>query len=643
MNVTRREFVKTGGAAVASATLPFYVHSKQKSVKKRAIVLGFDGMDPKITGWLMKEGRLPNLAKLSQRGMFSRLGTSTPPQSPVAWANFISGGNPGTHGIFDFIARDAATRTPYLSTSRVVGETKTISIGGYNFPISGGEMTNLRHGPSLWNQIEELGYDATVLRIPSNFPPSAGGSQTLSGLGTPDLHGGYGIFTCFANEIGQRTRDISGGHIERIRIRKNKIETAMPGPANSFTSEAKATSIPLIIYKDPVKPVARIQIDGSDLILKEGEWSEWIPLHFEMVPHLVSLNGICRFFLKKCREDFVLYVTPVNIDPADPAMPVSTPKKFSKQLAERMGRFYTQGMAEDTSGLSAGVLSDDDFREQSMFVFQESMKMFHSELPRFDEGLFFFYFSCLDQNSHAFWRTMDKGHPLYTPELAKAHGDYLPWLYEQLDRAAGEAMLAAGPDSLVMVLSDHGFGSFRRQFNLNSWLVENGYASLISKDAQGEAEFFGNTKWGDTKAYGLGINSLYLNVEGREPEGCVKQEDFNDLRNEIARKLEQVVDPETGGRPVHRVFNPDEVYSGEQTKNAPDLVIGYHQNWRASWDTILGKYPKTIYLDNTDPWSGDHCIDPCFCSGCLFSNHKLALERPRLEDLSKQILNYFET
>lgn len=642
MAISRRDFIKTGGAAVTSMSLPFYAQARQKKAKKRAIVLGFDGMDPKISQWLMKEGRLPNLAKLAQQGMFCTLGTSTPPQSPVAWSNFISGGNPGTHGIFDFIARDSATRTPYLSTSRIVGEAKTLNLGKYKFPISGGKMTNLRHGPSLWNQVEERGYPATVLRIPANFPPEASGSTTLSGLGTPDLHGGYGIFTCFTNQIGERTRDISGGHIERIRIRNNKIETAMPGPANSFTADDEQTSIPFVIFKDPVKPVARIQIEDSDIILREGEWSEWIQIHFEMVPHLVSLPGICRFFLKKCREDFILYVTPVNIDPADPAMPVSTPKKFSKQLAERIGRYYTQGMAQDTSALSAGVFSDNNFREQSVFVHQESMRMFRSELPRFKEGLFFFYFSSLDLNSHAFWRTLDQGHPLYTPELAAAFGDYLPWLYEQLDRAVGEAMLAAGPDALVMVLSDHGFGTFRRQFNLNSWLLENGYAAPVSKSEGGEAEFFGNTKWGDTKAYGLGINSLYLNVEGREPEGCVKKEDFNELRNELARKLEKVVDPETGSRPIHRVFNPEDIYSGEQTKNAPDLVIGYNQTWRASWKTILGKYPKDIYLDNTDPWSGDHCIDPCFCSGCLFSNHKLALENPRLEDMSRQILNYFD-
>jgi len=641
-DMTRRELIKTSGAAAAALAMPFSAQAKKRRSAKKVIVLGFDGMDPTISRQMMKEGRLPNLTKLAQRGMFTTLGTSTPPQSPVAWANFISGGNPGVHGIFDFIARDAATRTPYLSTSRVVGETKSIRIGKYNFPISGGEMTNLRHGPSLWNQVEELGFPATVLRIPSNFPPSAGGSQTLSGLGTPDLHGGYGIFTCFTNRIGERTRDISGGHIERIRIQKNKIETTMPGPENSFAVEGGQTSLPLVIFKDPLKPAARIKIDDSEFVLREGDWSEWIPLHFELVPHLVSISGICRFFLKECRDDFVLYVTPVNIDPADPAMPVSTPKNFSKDLARRNGRFYTQGMAEDTSALSAGVLTDDDFRNQSLFVHQESMRLFRSELPRFKEGLFFFYFSTLDQNSHAFWRTLDKGHPLYTPELAAAHGDYLPWLYEDLDRAAGEAMLAAGPDDLVMVLSDHGFASFRRQFNLNSWLMDNGYAAPVSGSDRGGAEFFGDVKWGDTKAYGLGINSLYLNLQDREPEGCVKGEEFFKLRNELARKLESVVDPETGQHPIHRVFAPEDVYSGEQTKNAPDLIIGYKQGWRASWDTILGKYPQQVYLNNTDPWSGDHCIDPCFCSGCLFTSHKQNIDKPRLEDLSNVILDYFK-
>ncbi len=630
MSVTRREFVRAGAAlAVAGGC--------GRRGARRCVVLGFDGMDPTLAGELMRDGRLPNCRRLAERGLFSELGTSTPPQSPVAWSNFISGGNPGTHGIFDFIAREAATRVPYLATSRLAADGRALRFGGYRFPLTGGGMENLRRGPTLWRELEARGVSCTVLRIPANFPPVPARGRTLSGLGTPDLHGGYGIFTAYTDRIGERTRDVSGGHIERVRVRGEVIETALPGPANGFAAEGGHVTVPLLIRRDARGRAVRVTIQGNDFILREGEWSDWVQVRYEMVPRLVSVAGECRFFLKSARDDFELYVSPVNIDPADPAMPLTTPPGYSRELARRMGRFYTQGMAEDTSALSAGVLTDDTFREQSLFVHQESVRMFHSEYPRFREGLFFFYFSSLDLNSHAFWRARDKGHPLYTPELAARHGDYLPWLYEELDRVLGEVLRNEGPETLVLALSDHGFGSFRRQFNLNSWLMDNGYAVPASADARGATEYFGDVKWGGTRAYGLGINSLYLNLAGREPEGAVKPGDFRAVREEIARKLEAAVDPATGGRPVHRVFFPEEVYSGPETGNAPDMIIGYHRNWRASWDTILGRYPREVYLDNTDPWSGDHCIDPAFCRGCLFSSRPTGLERPGLEDLAAVI------
>ena len=645
MTVTRRHFVKTAGAAaLGTLSAPAIVRAAGKRGVKRCIVLGFDGMDPVMAGELMKAGRLPNCKSLAERGFFSALGTSTPPQSPVAWSNFISGGNPGTHGIFDFIARDAATRVPYLSTSRVAAGGRTLKLGNYRFPVGGGGMQNLRRGPTLWLELEARGVPTTVLRIPANFPPMPARGRTLSGLGTPDLHGGYGIFSAFTDRIGERSRDVSGGHIERVRIRDDVIETVLTGPPNAFAVGGGKSSLPLLIRRDPSRRAARITLHESDFILREGEWSDWVPVRFGMVPHLVSVSGICRFFLKSARDDFVLYVSPVNIDPAEPVMPVTTPSGFGAELVRRMGRFHTQGMAEDTKALTAGIFTDAEFRAQSLFVHQESVRMFHSEFPRFKEGLFFFYFSSLDQNSHAFWRTRDPTHPLYTPELAAAHGDYLPWLYEDLDRILGEALATAGPDTLVLALSDHGFGSFKRQFNLNSWLMDNGYAEPASAaaDDRGAAEYFGDVKWGGTRAYGLGINSLYLNVAGREPDGTVKPSDFRTVRDELARRLEAVTDPATGGRPIHRVFFPEQIYSGPETANAPDLIVGYHRGYRASWDTILGKYPREVFLDNLDPWSGDHCIDPVFCKGCLFSNRQLGLEKPRLEDLAGVILKAFE-
>lgn len=596
-------------------------------------------MDPTLTQQFMAAGRLPNCTRLARAGMFSPLGTSQPPQSPVAWSNFISGGNPGTHGIFDFIARDAATLTPFLTTSRLAPPGHSLTVGHWRFPLTGGEMRNLRQGPTLWVALEKRGVPCTVLRMPANFPPTAGRSQALSGLGTPDIHGGYGIFTAYTDRIGERTRDVSGGHFERVRVRDGVVETTLPGPADSFDTRGGNADVPFAVYVDPSAPVVRIKIQHQDFMLREGEWSDWVVVRFPLVPHLASASGICRFLLKSARDPFELFVTPVNIDPANPVLPIAAPSGYSQELVRRVGRFYSQGMAEATNALSAGALGDAHYREQAMQVLDESCRLYRSELARFREGFFFYYFSTLDLNSHAFWRTLDTGHPLYTPELARQQGDFLPGLYEAMDREIGHAMAACDDATQLIVLSDHGFTGFRRQFNLNTWLLENGYAALRPGAERGASDYFGDTDWGATRAYGLGINSLYLNRRGREPDGCVAAADTERLRNELIARLEALTDPVTGEKPIHGVYRPEEIYTGPEVRHAPDLIVGYNTHHRASWDTILGKYGREVLSDNRDPWSGDHCMDRAFLSGCLFSNRRIPQEAPALETLAPYILD----
>jgi predicted AlkP superfamily phosphohydrolase/phosphomutase len=640
MRVPRRQFLKLMAGATAALACPAPIRATARRRRaRRCIVLGIDGMDPALSARYMREGLLPNFSRLAASGHFAPLRTSMPPQSPVAWSNFISGANPGTHGIFDFIARDPATLTPYLSTSRMLPGSRNLRLGPWSFPLNGGRLENLRRGKTLWVELEKRGVDSTVIRIPANFPPVPSGARTLSGLGTPDIHGAYGIFTLFTDRIGERSRDLSGGRVERIRVRDNRIAARLPGPVNTFDTRGAHVDIPFTIALDPVLPSARIRIQSHDFILGEGGWSAWIPLRFQMVPHLAGANGICRFYLRRARDAFELYVAPVNIDPANPVLSISSPDDFSASLARRVGRFYTQGMAEDTSALSAGALSDTEFRAQSTYVLRESQRLYASELPRFREGLFFFYFSCLDQNSHAFWRTVDPGHPLHDAALTAMHGDFLPWLYTEMDKALGQALEACDDETLLFAMSDHGFGSFRRQFNLNTWLLDNGYARLQS-GADREADYFGAIRWGETQAYGLGINSLYLNLAGREPEGCVQAAAKRALQEQIRTRLLAAVDPETGERPIHGVYRPEEIYTGTETARAPDLIIGYAPNYRASWDTILGRYPSQVYLDNRDPWSGDHCIDAAFMSGVIFSNQRLASEAPALEDLASVITRW---
>ena len=630
----------SAGTAAGVLGFPSVVRAAGKT--KSVILLGIDGMDPLLSRRFMKEGLLPNMARLAELGGFLPLATSDPPQSPVAWSSVISGTNPGGHGIFDFIARDPATLVPYLSTSRLEPPPRSVPLGKWRIPLRERRMLNLREGPTFWVDLEGQGIESTVLRMPANFPPTQCSSTTLSGLGTPDIHGSYGIFTFYTNRSRERSRDVPGGRVERVMLRDSVARCVLGGPANTLDPEAGPLDINFKVYVDPQNPAARIVIQDTDFILKEGEWSEWIRLSFPMIPHVAEVSAVCRMFLKSVRNDFALYVSPVNIDPVDPVLPISTPGDYARDLARAIGSFYTQGMPQDTSALSAGVFDDADYRQQAVYVLKEETSLFRHALDSFRDGFLFSYFSSLDLNSHAFWRTLDPKHPLYTAELAKAHGDFIPWLYRQMDAAVGMAMERLRDDTVLMVISDHGFGSFRRQFNLNSWLLDNGYAAPASRLSRGHTSYWQDIKWDETRAYGLGINSLYLNVRGREPNGVVSDGDEKErLLSELVTRLNSLRDPDTGEKVMANVHRPRDIYSGPHADKAPDLILGYSRNYRASWDTILGKYPREHILDNTDPWSGDHALDSSTVPGVLFCNRRITARHPALLDIAPTILHSF--
>lgn len=638
--VSRRDFLRGGGALAAAGTLGFPMVSCSGRRRRDVVVLGVDGMDPDLLESLMAAGRMPNFSRMAQRGSFQRVRTSDPPQSPVAWSNFISGTNPGGHGIFDFIARDHSTLQPFLATARISPPSRTLRLGKYALPLGATGPELLREGPTLWSLLAEAGMDTTAFRAPVNFPPSPTSARTLSGITTPDIHGSYGVFSFFTSVPGSRGRDVAGGRIHRVWLKDGRLEAALDGPVNTLDPAHAPVDIPFTVDVDPVHATARIQFQDQVVVLRQGDWSDWLTLRFEFIPWLAATTGICRLYLKQAHPHLELYVTPVNLDPLDPAMPISTPDHYAGQLVRDVGYFYTQGMPEDTAALSAGVFTDEEFRAQATDVLEERLRFLRHELNRFDGGFLYFYFSSLDLNSHAFWRCLDTGHPLYTPELADRHGDFLPWIYERIDEALGWTLEAAGEETLVFVVSDHGFVPFRRQFNLNSWLADHGYAGLKPDAERGAQSYFMDVDWGRTRAYGLGINSLYLNLAGREPEGTVPSgTEFEALRTELIERLSALRDPATGEAVVRNVYRPSQIYSGPYLERAPDLVVSYNRHYRASWDTILGAFPREHLLDNLDPWSGDHCMDASFLSGVLLCNRPIPHPDPSLIDLAPTILH----
>jgi predicted AlkP superfamily phosphohydrolase/phosphomutase len=646
--LSRREFLKAGVAASAAiglggaARFTPRVYGKARATKKM-IVLGLDGMDPVLTRRWIDEGRLPAFRKILEAGGdFRPLGTSLPPQTPVAWSNFITGMDPGGHGIFDFFNRDPKTYVPVFSATETSGATKTIRIGKTVIPLSGGQIRNLRKGQAFWQLLEDAGVPATVFKMPSNYPPVASKQRTLAGMNTPDLKGSYGIFSYYTNEAARVIQEAGGGgRVHDVFVVGDRVEAELPGPTNSFRADAPEATIPFQVFIDPSNAAAKIVIQGHEFVLKEREWSSWQHVHFNLIP-TQSVHGICLFYLKEVRPKFKLYVSPIHMDPARPALPISTPESYSRELERRFGPFFTKGLPADTSALDNGVLDEEEFLTLDAMVYEESMAMLEYELGRLDEGLLFFYFSNADQRQHMFWRLVDPGHPAYDAKLAARFGDVIAQTYVEMDRALDLALKKADKDTVVLVLSDHGFNSFRRGFNLNTWLLREGYHRLKRPWKQEESAYFDNTDWSKTRAYGMGLNSLFINERGREGEGLVAPgADKDNLVREIARKLEAATDPLTGEHPVLRAFIAKDAYRGKNLEMAPDIVLGFNRGYRISWQSPLGGFPKEVVEDNAQKWSGDHMSAPDVLPGIAFTNRKFTAESPFLYDLTASVLDVF--
>lgn len=616
--------------------------SEAAPTDKRVIVLGFDGMDWELVQKLMAEGRMPNFQRLAREGMAQSLRTSMPPLSPVAWSNFITGMDSGGHGIFDFVHRDPQTLLPYLSTSRAVESDAGFDIGKWHFQLGGGGVELLRHGTAFWEPLRERGIPTTVLRIPANYPPSGTADRELSGMGTPDLAGSYGTFSFYNSDPFFEQRSVAGGALYPLDYWDDVATGELHGPVNSFLKEPQDVTLEFQLFVDPQEPAALLRVGDEERLLQVGEWSDWVPLEFPVIP-TQNVPGQARFYLRSVRPEVELYVSPINIDPHAPAQPVSSPEDYAGELAEATGRFYTQGMPEDTKALEEEVLDRDEFLSQTAIVQRELERQYEHVLSEFRSGLLFYYFGYTDQVAHMLWGTMDPEHPLYDPEVDPKYADVIPGLYEDADRLVGKTLREAGEGTTVVVMSDHGFSSWRRTFSLNTWLEQEGYLVLSEPPPPGSnARLDAHVDWSRTRAYGMGLNGLYVNVAGRERDGVVPDSDKATLLREIAAKLEDVVDPETGKRVIRRVFISDEAFDDRgHMAVGPDAVLGYAKTYNGSGKSATGELTPEVLSDNTRLWTGDHGMDPVTVPGILFTNRALSRKVTSLEDLAAAVVAEF--
>ena len=602
----------------------------RKAHVKKVIFLGLDGLDPRLTERYLAEGKLPNLKRLQENGSYGRLRTTFPSLSPVAWSTFATGVNPARHNIFDFLNRNLKSYIPELSSARVGKPRRVLKLGRWRIPLSSPPVELRRKSQPFWKLLGEHNIGCTILRVPITFPPEKFNGRMLSAMATPDLKGTQGSFSHYSTRPADPV--FEGG--SRFLLEKTAAGYVgnLEGPEDALHVAGGALKLPFTVKPD-ANGGATLHINGDMHTLQRGEYTAWISLPFRAGMG-VKVYGIARFLLTETEPEFSLYVTPVQIDPERPALPISYPSFYANYLAKLLGPYSTLGMAEDTWALNERVIDEDGFLKQAWLTYEERERMFENALNKTRRGVVACVFDTPDRIQHMFYRYLDGR------DSDERYARVIEDLYQRMDVLAGKAMRHASPDTVIFVLSDHGFCSFRRGVNLNTWLRENGYLAL--KDGATESgPYFQGVDWSRTRAYTLGLGGLYLNLKGRESEGIVSKGEAEALKAELVAKLSGLRDEAANGIAIREVYTTSALYKGPYLGEAPDMIVGYNEGYRTSWDAAVGKVSAAVFEDNEKAWSGDHCVDPLLVPGVLFSNRKVDAESPGLEDLAPTVLALF--
>jgi predicted AlkP superfamily phosphohydrolase/phosphomutase len=604
---------------------------------KRVVILGLDGLDYSLTEQMLTEGKLPHLDALRRQGCFKPLGTTLPSISPVAWSSFQTGTNPGKHNIYDFLTPDLTTYRPKLSSVEIRPPRRMLRLGKYRIPLGRADVRLLRKSRPFWNYLGDRHVFSSIIRVPITFPPERLRGVLLSAMCAPDLRGTQGMFSYYTTRP-QAEGERIGGEVHRVTRDGDTIRAHLIGPENPLLTDASTIRAPFVVKLKAGRAI--LKIGGNKHELRSNEYTDWIRVRFRAAPGF-GVWGACRFLLLEAGAEFGLYVTPVNIDSESPVMPISMPFIYSRYLTKRQGTFATLGLAEDTWAVNEHVLGDDHFLRQCLDADRERESMFFDSLDKVPRGLCVVVFDGTDRLQHMFWRDIDPTHPARAEHPVPEGRNYIDELYRRMDDLVGRTMARCPQeDTLLMVISDHGFNGFRRGLDLNRWLEESGYLAF-HEGRRGE-EFLAGVDWSRTRAFAVGLTGIFVNLKGMYAQGIVEPgPEADKLRDEIAQRLTGLVDPQTGKSAIKQTYVTARVYRGPYKDHAPDLIPGYQRGYRVSWETAIGKATESVFHDNTKAWSGDHCIDPSLIPGVLFCNHPIETERCRLMDIGPTVLDLF--
>jgi predicted AlkP superfamily phosphohydrolase/phosphomutase len=606
------------------------------SNKKRVIILGFDGLDPKLTQKWMEAGLLPNFAKLAKTGTFSKLTTTNPPETAAAWAAFSTGQNPGKTGVFDFVIRDPVTYTPLPGLITLERDPK----GGPPRP------KGARKGIPMWKIIGDHGLNSTVLNLPVTWPPEKFNGRLLSGMGVPDISGRGNRAGFYSTAIKNPEKRFSVWEVA-IEISDGVVDTILFGPGEQ--------TIPIQFEIDTVDKTATVNIQGTLTSMDLGHLSEWCEVGFPVGDN--TIYGMCRFCVLETEPELRIYCSPVQIHPAKPFLPISNPPSFATELYEALGPYRTQGREVDIFNLQENIIEDDVLLEDTFLALEERERMTFHFINHNKDDLIISWFGVVDTTQHGYWRFTDPKHPLYTPEGEVKYGDAIQKVYQWHDSMVGRILDVISDATVLIIASDHGCADWQRSVDFNSWLMRSGFLTLLPEEEapeEGESVMpqigsvkgvpFSRVDWSQTKAYSIGMGKIYLNLRGREGQGIVNPgAEAVALEDEIIESYLSWRDPANGNPVVSNVYRSRDVQWGPYMNRAPDLIVGLHTGYRVAFSSVRQITLGDPLKDNDKKISGDHVsVDYELVPGTILSNvhFDLSARVPHLLDIAPTVLEY---
>lgn len=618
-------------AAPAAPAAPTWMQPLDASpARGRVVIVAFEGVDP---DWVERwRAELKNLDTLLGGRYLTRLRTTTPPSAPVAWSSVATGLLPGRHGVFGFVDRDPTTYLPVPGVNDYLPPT----FGPDGTILEGVRVTSPRAGEPFWRVAARAGKRVKTLFVPYDYPPVAQANlSSMAGEGLPDLRLTTSTFTLLDSGVTeeQAATDVAGGDLVRLTC-ATTCTAALEGPRDASGARA---SLPVTVEKLGATEV-RIRVGDASVQAQQGVFTEWVTLNFSLSPKATAAARV-RFYPISLGDRVRIYVHPLAVDPEHPFLPVSSPPEFAVQLARTYGPFETLGWTHDTAALNSDAVTEDVFVTESKEHFEQRMSMVLGELSRRDAELFIAAFTRTDRVAHMFLRLGDPSHPAYDEQLAIRYASELKDSYLDMDRVIGEVHKLLQPGDHLFVISEAGFQTYKREFHVNTWLLENGYLTLAPGVTRSDANAIGPDEidWKRTTAYAVGTGQVFLNLKGREAQGSLPAAKAEAVARTIASQLAGVRDG--AHKPVVRVRLREEVLADADPLRAPDLIVSMADGYQTSRATSLGLIPMSVFEDNRKRWSGDHASnDADETAGVLVTTLTTLPETPALWDLGPTAL-----